>query len=195
MQFNIFCDESCHLEHDRQRVMVLGAVACPTEKAREIAVRIREIKEANGVSPRMELKWGSVSPAKFGLYRDIIDYFFDDDDLAFRAVVADKAKLDHDSFGQRHDDWYFKTYFTLLSKMLCEFSEFWRTFSLNSVTPKSRSVRSPAPRPGGLSGGVSDTSARASRSGRRVRAGGRGSLRPDPHHAAPAPTPPAVCWW
>jgi hypothetical protein len=118
MQFNIFCDESCHLEHDRQKVMVLGAISCPTEKAREIAVRIREIKEANGVSPRMELKWGSVSPAKLGLYRDIIDYFFDDDDLAFRAVVADKANLDHDSFGQSHDDWYFKMYYTLLSKML-----------------------------------------------------------------------------
>ena len=27
--FNIYCDESCHLEHDRQQVMVLGAIWCP----------------------------------------------------------------------------------------------------------------------------------------------------------------------
>ncbi len=27
--FNIYCDESCHLEHDREKVMVLGAVWCP----------------------------------------------------------------------------------------------------------------------------------------------------------------------
>jgi len=25
--YNIYCDESCHLEHDRQPVMVLGAIS------------------------------------------------------------------------------------------------------------------------------------------------------------------------
>jgi len=25
--FNVYCDESCHLEHDRQPVMVLGAIS------------------------------------------------------------------------------------------------------------------------------------------------------------------------
>ena len=33
---NVYCDESCHLEHDRQSVMVLGAVWCLEEKARGI---------------------------------------------------------------------------------------------------------------------------------------------------------------
>ena len=30
--FNIYCDESCHLENDREKAMVLGAVWCPVEK-------------------------------------------------------------------------------------------------------------------------------------------------------------------
>lgn len=38
--YNIYCDESCHLENDHQKVMVLGAVWCPLEKRREIAVRL-----------------------------------------------------------------------------------------------------------------------------------------------------------
>lgn len=42
--FNIYCDESCHLQNDHQQVMVLGAIWCPLEKTREIAVRLREIK-------------------------------------------------------------------------------------------------------------------------------------------------------
>ena len=46
--FNIFCDESCHLENDGQSVMVLGATWCPLEKTREIAVRLREIKQHHG---------------------------------------------------------------------------------------------------------------------------------------------------
>ncbi len=48
--FNIYCDESCHLENDRQKAMVLGAVWCPTEKAREIAEQLREIKKRHGMS-------------------------------------------------------------------------------------------------------------------------------------------------
>ena len=30
--YNIYCDESCHLEHDHLGVMALGAVWCPAEK-------------------------------------------------------------------------------------------------------------------------------------------------------------------
>ena len=30
--FNVYCHKSCHLEHDRQEVMVLGAIWCPLEK-------------------------------------------------------------------------------------------------------------------------------------------------------------------
>ena len=47
--FNVYCDESCHLENDRQKAMVLGAVWCPLEKTREIAVRIREMKARHGL--------------------------------------------------------------------------------------------------------------------------------------------------
>jgi len=52
--FNVYCDESCHLEHDRQPVMVLGAVWCPLEKTREISVPIRGIKTRHGLSPKFE---------------------------------------------------------------------------------------------------------------------------------------------
>ena len=62
--FNIYCDESCHLENDGQKSMVLGAIYCPKDKAREIAVRLREIKKEFGLSRWMEVKWTSVSPAR-----------------------------------------------------------------------------------------------------------------------------------
>ena len=116
--FNIYCDESCHLPGDGQRVMVLGAVWCPVEKAREIAVRLREIKAAHGLSAAFEVKWNKVSPAKLAFYRDYLDYFFDDDDLHFRAWVADKNGLVHAAFGQSHDDWYYKMMFGLLEPII-----------------------------------------------------------------------------
>lgn len=116
--FNVYCDESCHLEHDRQPVMVLGAVWCPLEKTHETAVRLREIKQAHGLAPQFEVKWTKVSPAKADFYRDLIDYFFDDDDLHFRAWVALKDGLRHVEFVQTHDDWYYKMMFGLLEPVI-----------------------------------------------------------------------------
>lgn len=117
--YNIYCDESCHLEHDHQKVMVLGAVWCSVEKSREAFIRIREIKQKYGLSSTFEIKWTKVSPAKLRFYLDVIDYFFDDDDLHFRAlIVPDKALLNHDKFVQTHDDWYYKMYFDLLKVIL-----------------------------------------------------------------------------
>ncbi len=113
--YNVYCDESCHLENDHQQVMVLGAVWCSQEKAREISVRLREIKSHHGLPPEFELKWTKVSPAKARFYLDVMDYFFDDDDLCFRAlIVPDKTRLCHQAFGQSHDDWYYKMYFDML---------------------------------------------------------------------------------
>lgn len=118
-EYNIYCDESCHLEHDDSDVMSLGAIYCPKEKTREINQRIRDIKIRNNMPPFRELKWTKVSPGGLQTYKDLVDYFFDDDDLHFRVlVVPDKKALDHDRFGQDHDTWYYKMYFTMLNTIL-----------------------------------------------------------------------------
>ena len=104
MLYNVYCDETCHLINDGINVMVLGAIWCPQTKIKEINDRIKEIKVRNGVSEIMELKWTKISPAKIDLYKDLVNYFFDDNDLHFRAVIIpDKKKLDHNYFQQTHD--------------------------------------------------------------------------------------------
>ncbi|MDT8317882.1 MAG: DUF3800 domain-containing protein [bacterium] len=124
-KFNIYCDESCHLENDNQKAMVLGAVWCPTDKRREIAVRIREIKQKHGLKADFEIKWTKVSLAKLQFYMDIIDYFFDDDHLHFRGlVIPDKSVLHHDDFGQTHDEWYYKMYFNMLKVIFDPYSDY-----------------------------------------------------------------------
>jgi len=117
--YNIYCDESCHLEKDGQRAMVLGALWCPAEKSREAAERIREIKSKHGMSRAFEIKWTKVGGKKVNFYLDLLDYFFDNANLHFRAlVVPDKSALDHSAFSQTHDDWYYKMYFDLLKVIL-----------------------------------------------------------------------------
>lgn len=119
IEYNIYCDESCHLLHNTGKAMALGAVWCPISKRHEAFKRIREIKVENGFNPDFEIKWNKVSPAKADFYLKLIDYFFDDTDLHFRAlVVPDKTELDHNAFNQDHDTFYYKMYFDLLKVIL-----------------------------------------------------------------------------
>ncbi|MCG3198794.1 MAG: hypothetical protein GHCLOJNM_03301 [bacterium] len=117
--FNIYWDESCHLEHDGIPVMVLGAVWCAADRAHAISRRVRDIKVKHDLSPHFEIKWTKISPAKKDFYLDLVDYFFDEDDLHFRAVlVPDKGILKHSEYHQNHDEWYYKMMFTLLEPLI-----------------------------------------------------------------------------
>src|SRR5437016_6228991 len=113
--FNIYCDESCHLENDSVQSMVLGAVWCPIGQVRAAARRIREIKAAHKLPRHFEVKWTKVSPGQQAFFLDLVNAFFDDEHLHFRGLlIPDKKKLDHARFGQSHDDWYYKMCFRLL---------------------------------------------------------------------------------
>ena len=117
--YNIYCDESCHLENDHQKAMVLGAIWCPLDKIHETSVQIRKIKEDHNLNPFFEIKWIKISPAKLDFYQDLVEYFFKNEHLHFRAlIVPDKTKLQHQAFKQTHDDWYYKMYFDMLKVIL-----------------------------------------------------------------------------
>jgi len=119
-KYNVYCDESCHLENDKQKAMVLGAVWCPVEKARRISLDIKTIKEEYNLSRQFEIKWTKVSNSKSEFYIELANYFFSNDDLHFRAlIVPDKSVLNHDKFpGQDHDQFYYKIYFNMLHPIL-----------------------------------------------------------------------------
>ncbi|MCX5867705.1 MAG: DUF3800 domain-containing protein [Proteobacteria bacterium] len=117
-EINIYCDESCHLEHDHQPVMLFGAVWCPKSEVINISSSIRDLKKK--FNARGELKWIKVSPSRIKFYLEIIDYFFSNKSLNFRAlVVEDKSKLDHSYFNQgSHDSFFYKMYFQLLRNII-----------------------------------------------------------------------------
>ncbi|QQM25382.1 MULTISPECIES: DUF3800 domain-containing protein [Weeksellaceae] len=127
---NIYCDESCHLQNDKEPVMVIGAVYCPIEKKEEIFERLYSFKVKHNLIPKnkkndkdnrpyYELKWNKVSKSKIEYYKDVINYFFDDDDLQFRVlVVSNKTDIDYEKFNHTHDTFYYKMYFGMLKAIL-----------------------------------------------------------------------------
>lgn len=116
---NIYCDESCHLLHDESKAMVLGALWGFKSRAAEHHAAIAALKKKHGLSPFFEIKWIKVSSAKLPFYLELIDYFFNEPALGFRAwVIPDKSILRHEDFLQTHDQWYYKMYFYLLRNLI-----------------------------------------------------------------------------
>ncbi len=59
MNYDVFCDESRHLEHDQFRYMVLGGIWCVSEWRRDISSLIENMKREAGFSG--ELKWTKIN--------------------------------------------------------------------------------------------------------------------------------------
>ncbi len=125
--YNIYCDESCHLEHDGHEAMLFGALTCPTEQARDFNAAIRDEQGAHGALG--EIKWNKVSPSHLPMYLELVDLFFATPELRFRAlVVDDKSRLDHDYFNKgSHDSFYYKMYYYLLRPLVAP-GESYRVF-------------------------------------------------------------------
>ncbi|BCZ49280.1 hypothetical protein psyc5s11_53470 [Clostridium gelidum] len=117
---NIYCDESCHLEmtennKNEQKIMAIGGITCDAEKVKEINEKIRLIKKNYGIN-RAEIKWTKVSEPKLEFYKNIIDLFFEEDNLKFRVIIKDKREIYYTQYN--HDDIYYIMYFYLLREMI-----------------------------------------------------------------------------
>ena len=119
---NIYCDESCHLEHDNSDIMVLGAMSCNFEEKTKIFNDIRKIKMDHELSSKFEIKWTKVSKSKIEFYKKLVDYFFENNNLWFRGIVArHKKDLNNDKYNNGdYNTWYYKMYFRLLEPIIYE---------------------------------------------------------------------------
>ncbi|MDH5035435.1 DUF3800 domain-containing protein [Chryseobacterium cucumeris] len=116
---NIYCDESSHIESLKSStIMGLGALSCPTDHKEEVFKEIKNIKEKHGFNKNFEIKWSKVSSSKIAFYKDLVNYYFDNDFLGFRCVIIDKSKLNHSQHNTSHDEFYYKMIFLLIRELL-----------------------------------------------------------------------------
>ncbi len=118
MEYNIYCDESCHLASNNSKYMLIGAVYCPKFKVKKVNEYINHLKNNYNLSNKIELKWNKVDKKTEKLYLDIINYFFNNDDLKFRIIVIDKTKLNHKKYNQTENDFYHKAYYEMLKYII-----------------------------------------------------------------------------
>ena len=109
--FNFYCDESCHLENDGKRYMLIAYISSAYNQLRIHNEYIRNLKLKHHI--KGEVKWSALSKSMHLFYADLVDYFFSND-LQFRAIVIDKSDIENIENNQTSDDFYSKMYYQLI---------------------------------------------------------------------------------
>ena len=119
IKYDVFCDESRHLEHDKFRYMLIGGIWCEHEARRIINSNIIEIKNKSNFAG--EIKWNEVTFKKIRFFKKIIALFFKSKVLSFRCIIIDKSKLKHDfvPLPSGLSEFYYKMYYYMLNKKIC----------------------------------------------------------------------------
>lgn len=112
--FKIFCDESCHLQHDGSNIMVLGALRCRAAETEPVIRAIKKLRETHNY--HTEIKWTKLLNRQWPFYQALLDLFLQSDALNFKAtVVLNKHLLDHELFNEgSHGTFYYKMAFYAL---------------------------------------------------------------------------------
>lgn len=115
--YRIFCDESCHLENDRQSFMVLGALIVNEDKYPVIIEQIKNLRNQYKVGT--EFKWTKISKSRIDFYKALIDLFVNEQNLGFRCVVVNKNALKHEYFNDgEHDLFYYKMFYYVIDHFI-----------------------------------------------------------------------------
>lgn len=113
-KFDLYIDESCHLENDHIPVMCIGYIKVPHSQYSQLKNEFIRIAEKHNLNS--ELKWNKFSNARTDLYKELVDYFFNSP-LQFRCVlIKNKSNLSHKDFNQgSHDNFYYHMMYHLLT--------------------------------------------------------------------------------
>ncbi len=115
--FNLYCDESTHLQYDNKPYMLISYVSCAYPQIKQHKEYFKLLKAKHKF--KGEMKWSNVSKSQYPFYADVIDYFFATD-LKFRSVIVDKSQIDETREGFTYADFYFQMYYQLVFHKLCE---------------------------------------------------------------------------
>jgi hypothetical protein len=128
MKIEIYCDESrpellTGNQPSSSQFSLLGSLWIPADNREIIKQNIKALRSEHGVWG--ELKWTKVTNAKLAFYKALVDMFFDQANLSFRAIAINSSNLDIKLHHNNDPELgYFKFYYQLLSHRLSAGDEY-----------------------------------------------------------------------
>jgi hypothetical protein len=114
-RLHLFCDESCHLPHDRAPFLLLGLTSCPADKVCAAHEELAAIWYRFNLPKHFEIKWTKVSAGRLDFYQAVLEWFFASDNVVFRALaLPDKQRLYAALPPESRDALYYRLYYQLL---------------------------------------------------------------------------------
>jgi hypothetical protein len=119
----IYCDESCHDLTAHHNFMSIGGLklarSCKTKLSRKLRGLMLSCKLNS------EIKWHKVSNKRLQDYRKIVDFFFEQPELSFRAIVVQQSRVRFSQYhGKDRELAFYKFYYEMLEKWLLPGSEY-----------------------------------------------------------------------
>ncbi len=126
MNFEVYCDESgleALTRKDAHRFTAIGGIWMPAEFRITFKDALTQIKEKYNIHG--ELKWHKVSPAYTDLYKDLLNYFFNTQELRFRVILIESQTVDNYRFNDKDAELgFYKFYYQLLHHWIFDFNKY-----------------------------------------------------------------------
>ncbi|WP_183573729.1 DUF3800 domain-containing protein [Mucilaginibacter sp. X5P1] len=107
MIYNIFIDESCHLEKDGSSIMCIGFIKVPEPNYDDFKTGLLALKAQ--FKQHAEIKWNQFSRSRIPLYKSFVNYFFTHN-LEFKCILVKyKERLGEVDLSRgSHENFYYK---------------------------------------------------------------------------------------
>jgi hypothetical protein len=123
LRYTIFCDESRHTGGPDARYQVIGGLWVPSEKKDAITKELKSIRRDVGLNG--EIKWSKVSSKMLNSYLEIVKFYFNCQDINYRAIIVDQHTVDHKIYHNGDKELgFYKFYYEMLEKWLRRKSEY-----------------------------------------------------------------------
>jgi len=117
MPYKIFCDESNYMLHDGSDIMVNGAIKIDEAQLISAKKHIKYLRHKHNY--HTEIKWTKLLTKQWEFYRDLVDYFFANESMQFKAtLVVNKSNADHERYNRDHNEFYYVVYYYTLRDLM-----------------------------------------------------------------------------
>lgn len=135
-KFNIYCDET-RVENLDSQFMVIGALLVPRAQVDAVKEELKNLCKQYEFS--QEIKWNKVGNKYETFYKNIVDYFFQNESLQFRCIIVDKSKVKYDIYHENDKELaFFKFYYLLLRDILDDNSQYFIFLDKKPTRDKNR---------------------------------------------------------
>ncbi len=117
MVYKIFCDESNYMLHDTSDIMVNGALKIDEAYLLQAKKHIKYLRHKYNY--HTEIKWTKLIAKQWDFYKELIDYFFENENMEFKAtLVMNKTNARHERYDRDHNEFYYVVYYYTLRDMM-----------------------------------------------------------------------------